>query len=107
MTTEDTITEIALREHLGKVMDDVCESDLHMVITREGKPPVVMLSLAELRSIEETMYLMSSPANAEHLIRSIAQLNAGLGVEDELVEPEEIGSCCFHHPKKQEIEIKP
>lgn len=37
-------------------------------------------------SIDETEYLLSSPANARHLARSLAQLNEGKGIERNLID---------------------
>jgi antitoxin YefM len=45
-----------------------------------------MLSLTEYESLEETLHLLSSPANAERLLRSIAQADAGQLVEHDIVE---------------------
>ncbi len=36
-----------------------------------------MMSLEEFNSMNETMYLLGNPANAEHLRRSIADIEAG------------------------------
>lgn len=36
-----------------------------------------MLSLADFNSIEETLYLLSSPKNASRLLASLEQLKAG------------------------------
>jgi antitoxin YefM len=45
-----------------------------------------MMPLAELEGLRETLHLLSSPANAEHLRQAIAELNEGKGVERTLVE---------------------
>ena len=47
---------------------------------------MVMLSLEDYQSMEETAYLLRSPANARHLLESIAELEAGKGTEQELIE---------------------
>ncbi len=85
----DVITSTALRENLSKVMDEVCDSAAPLIVTRQNARPVVMISLEEFRGMEETMHLMSSPANAERLIRSIAELNAGTSGEYEVIEPDD------------------
>ena len=36
--------------------------------------------------LEETVYLLRSPANARHLLESIAELEAGKGVVRELID---------------------
>ena len=46
-----------------------------------------MISLAEWNSKAETEYLLSSPNNARRLRESIAQMDAGKGVERELIDP--------------------
>ena len=56
-----------------------------LIITRNGDQSVVMLSLDDYKALEETAYLLRTPANARRLLASIAQLNAGQGVERELI----------------------
>jgi antitoxin YefM len=45
-----------------------------------------MMSLAEYNALEETAYLLRSPANAERLIKSIANLRAGKTKTRQLIE---------------------
>jgi antitoxin YefM len=85
----DVITSTALRENLSKVLDEVCDSAAPLIVTRQNARPVVLISLEEFRSIEETMHLLSSPANAERLLESIEQLNAGNVVHHDIIEPED------------------
>ena len=56
-----------------------------MIITRSGQASVVMLSLEDYNSLEETAYLLRSPKNAKLLIESIASLERGQGMERELI----------------------
>jgi antitoxin YefM len=65
------------RAGLKTVMDDVCKDHTPTVITRVSGEHVVMLSLSDFNSIEETMYLLGSAKNASRLMESIAQLKAG------------------------------
>jgi antitoxin YefM len=65
------------RAGLKAVMDDVCTDHSPTVITRQSGESVVMLSLADFNSIEETLYLLSSPKNASRLLASFEQLKAG------------------------------
>jgi antitoxin YefM len=66
-----------LRQNLAAVMDEVCDSRAPMIVTRQNARSVVMLSLEEFESIEETLHLLRSPRNAERLMRSIASAEAG------------------------------
>jgi antitoxin YefM len=65
------------RAGLKAVMDDVCTDHSPTVITRKNGEAVVMLSLTDFNSIEETLYLLSSPKNASRLFASLEQLKAG------------------------------
>ncbi len=57
-----------------------------MIITRNGEKAVVILSLEDYKALEETAYLLRSPANARRLLNSIAQLNTGKGTPRELAD---------------------
>lgn len=43
-----------------------------ITITRNGHEPVVVISMEEFESMEETLHLLSSPANAERLRQGLA-----------------------------------
>jgi antitoxin YefM len=45
------------------------------------------MSLDEFNSWQETLYLLSNPANAEHLRRSLQEAREGKGIERELIDP--------------------
>ena len=82
----DSISYTSARANLTKTMDRVCESHEALIITRNGQASVVMLSLEDYNSLEETAYLLRSPKNAKRLIESIASLERGQGTERELIE---------------------
>ena len=73
----DAITYSYAREHLASMMTQVCENNTPIIITRQKAKPVVMMSLDDYNSIEETAYLLRSQANAEPLRQSIANAKAG------------------------------
>lgn len=52
----------------------------------KGKPSAVLMSLEDFASYEETRYLLRSPANAERLLASVAELDRGDGHERPLAE---------------------
>jgi antitoxin YefM len=80
----DAITYSSARANLARTMDRVCEDHEALIITRNGEQAVVMLSLEDYRSLEETAYLLRNPANAKRLLSAMAQLDAGKGVERKL-----------------------
>ena len=79
-----SITYTAARESLASTINRVCEDDAPVVITRNRDQAVVMLSLAEYQSLQETAYLLRSPANAKRLLKSIESLERGKGMRKKL-----------------------
>ena len=69
-----------LRQNLARYMDEVCDSHAPLVVTRQNARSVVMISEEEYESMQETLHLLRNPANAAHLLESIAQADAGQGV---------------------------
>ena len=76
----------ALRRTLAKTMDRVCNDHEPIIITRKSEGAVVMLSLEDYESLEETTYLLRSPQNLKRLVESISQLEQGKGLEQALQE---------------------
>ena len=75
------------RKNIAADIDAVVNDHVPLIITRTGgKPAAVVMSLEDFESWKETIYLMSSPSNAEELRASIAELRAGGGTERKLVE---------------------
>jgi len=76
-----------LRKNLAATLDRVNEDHEPVLITRDkGKPAAVLMSLEDYASFEETAHLLKSPRNAERLLHSITDLDAGRGKERKLVE---------------------
>ena len=78
-----------VRKNLSSILDGVEENADYTVITRGSKPPSVVMSLKYFNGMMETMHLLSSPANAEHLMESIAQHKAGKFEAHDLIHPED------------------
>ena len=81
------VTLTDLRANMAKHFDKVEQDRTELVVTRQNHEPVVIMPLAELEGLRETLHLLSSPANAERLRQSIAEANAGELEEHELIEP--------------------
>ena len=75
------------RENLKSMIDKVVADRAPLAITRQRGEGAVLVSASEWASIEETMYLLRSPANAKRLLESIAELEAGGGEVHELIKP--------------------
>jgi len=76
-----------LRANMAQHFDQVEADRTELVVTRQDHEPLVLLPLAELEGLRETLHLLSSRANAERLQRSIAELDAGAGIERALIGP--------------------
>lgn len=82
----DAISYTSARANLADTMDRVCNDHEALIITRNGQQSVVMLSLEDFSSLEETAYLLRSPANVKRLLGAMEQLAAGTGTERALSE---------------------
>jgi antitoxin YefM len=80
------ISYTAARENLASTMDRVCNNHDPVIITRNRNQAVVMLSLEDYESLQETAYLLRSPANAKRLLKSIEALNKRKGIKKKLSE---------------------
>jgi antitoxin YefM len=76
-----------LRNNLAKYMDEVCDSHAPLHVTRQNARTVVMVSEDDFEGLMETVHLLKSPANAERLLRSMAELDSAKAKERELIEP--------------------
>ncbi|UJF20052.1 type II toxin-antitoxin system prevent-host-death family antitoxin [Vibrio sp. SS-MA-C1-2] len=74
------------RNSLKAVLDGVVNDADTTVITRRDSEDAVVMSLDYYNSLMETVYLLRSPKNTEHLNRSIAQYKADKTTERELID---------------------
>lgn len=81
-----TLSSTELRATLSSVMDQVNDDHEPVIVTRAKGKPVVMVSLEDWASMDETTYLLASPANRAELLASIAELDAGKVVSRDLIE---------------------
>lgn len=69
-----------LRANIAKHFDSVEADRDELIVTRQNREPMVVMSLADFESWKETIYLTASPANRDHLLRSIHSLDAAKGI---------------------------
>jgi antitoxin YefM len=79
------LTFSEVRASFKRAMDDVCRDHEPTVITRQRGEHVVLLSLEDYNSMQETLYLLSNANNAKRLRESIAQLKTGKAQVRELL----------------------
>ena len=82
----ETMTYSDARRNLKSLMDKVVEDRSEVIVTRRNGQDVVVMSLDSYREMDETAYLLSSPANAKRLRRGMEQVERGEGVERELID---------------------
>lgn len=70
-------------------MNQVCEDHAPIIITRQSESPVVIMSLEYYNVIEETIYLLRSPKNAQRLYKALEELKRGKYQKRELIEEDE------------------
>jgi len=75
------------RANIARYIEKVLDDRDKLIVTRRNREPVVVMPLSEWEGMQETLHLLSSPANAERLRASMAELDAGKGLERELIEP--------------------
>lgn len=81
-----TIAFSDARNRLKEVLDRVARDADYTIITRRDADAAVVMSLNSFNSLMETVHLLSSPENAAHLARSIAQYRAGEVQERDLTD---------------------
>jgi antitoxin YefM len=79
------VSEHKLRRYLDHAVDD----GTPIPVTRDGgKGNVVILPETDFRGWQETVRLLSTPANASRLLQSIREADAGQMQERDLIDPE-------------------
>lgn len=73
----EAISYTAARQNLAATMDKVIDGHDAVIITRQKAGSVVMMSLDDFNSMQESMYLLGNPVNAERLRKSISDIEAG------------------------------
>lgn len=74
------------RSQLKNVLDRVVDDADYTVISRRDAEDAVVMSLDQFNSLMETVHLLKSPANAQHLARSIEQYRSGQVVTKDIMD---------------------
>jgi antitoxin YefM len=85
-----TMTMMPLGEakaHLSELVSRVHDHHERVTVTVHGRPSAVLLAVADLERLEETLAVLSDPATLRRLVESDAELARGEAVSaDELAE---------------------
>jgi antitoxin YefM len=72
------VTYSEARKNLRAIIQDVCKnSEPTVIVSREANEQAVLISLEDYQNLEETAYLLRSPANRAHLEKSLKDLEEG------------------------------
>ncbi len=83
----EAITASNFRSSLALYLDKVTNDHEPVMVTRGDKQKaVVVLSKEDYESLKETLYLLSSRANADRLFDSFARADAGDVFERDLID---------------------
>jgi antitoxin YefM len=74
-----TTTYSQARENLAALWDEVENAREPAIISRRGHEDMAFLPAVELRSLQETAYLLRSPRNAARLLAALEQSRQGAG----------------------------
>ena len=83
-----TVSATDFRRNMSAEADRLLDDADATLVTRTGAANFVVMSEADYNSWRETLYLLSSPRNAERLAESIRELDAGKGTERALIHPD-------------------
>ena len=73
------VTYSHAREHLAELWNELEESREMAVIRRRGHEDMALIPAEELESLQETAYLLRSPANAARLLSALNAARRGKG----------------------------
>ncbi len=82
----DAITTNKASQNLDNLVEQVIADVEPTILCNDKGKRAVLMSLDEFNSWQETLYLLSNPANAEHLRKSIQEAKAGKVLEKGLIE---------------------
>jgi antitoxin YefM len=82
----NTTTVNSAKQNLENLIQQVENDAEPILIMLDEDRKAVLISEREFNSWQETIYLLSNPANAEHLRKSLAEAEVGSVNERELIE---------------------
>lgn len=77
-----------LRQNLKLTIDQVNDTHQAKIITSNKMPKAVLLSYEDYCSLEETAYLLRSPAMAKRLYEALIDTKQGKLIAKDLVDPD-------------------
>ena len=76
----ETMPLAAVKAHFSEVADRVQKQQERIMVTRNGRPAVVLISPDDLESLEETLAILSDARLMAKIRKGLAEAKAGKGV---------------------------
>jgi prevent-host-death family protein len=81
MTLNEQLSLADAKAHLSEVVEGVETEHRRIVITKHGRPSVVVLAVADLEALEETLDILSDPEAMADLREAEEARRSGRSVE--------------------------
>ena len=81
MALAEQLSLAEAKAHLSEVVEGVESEHRRVVITKHGRPSVVVLAVADLEALEETLDVLSDPEAMASLREAEAARRSGAAVE--------------------------
>jgi len=76
-----SVTYTQARAKFKSYCDEACDNAVPIIVERNRGEDVVIVSRQEYESLQETAYLLQSPANAKRLEQSLKDVDVGRVME--------------------------
>jgi antitoxin YefM len=64
------------RNNLKSLINEVCNNYENLIITNKDGKNVVMMSLDEFNSIQEKLYILSSPKDSKEILKRVKDIDS-------------------------------
>ena len=89
--TETTLPLAAIKARLSEIVDRVEQEHERVVLTRNGRPAAVIVSVDDLTTLEESLEILSNPEALDEIRRARAELDDGHFVSAEELRTKYLG----------------
>ena len=85
LVMSETMALAAVKAHFSEVADRVEKQQERIVVTRNGRPALVLISPDDLESLEETLAILSDKRLLAKVRKGLNEADAGQGIPIERV----------------------
>jgi antitoxin YefM len=80
LVMSDTMPLAAVKAHFSEVADRVEKQQERIVVTRNGRPALILISLDDLESLEETLAILSDKRLMAKVRKGVSEADRGQGI---------------------------